>query len=247
MNKIAIFFDAENTPSTNVPKIISFLSSKGDIIFQRAYADWSMPNMKEWQSLIDKTPAITSVQQFHHNKIKNAVDYRIVMEASEMLVKNDDINTFVLVTYDSGFYYLVRHLRENGKQVFVVGEKAKKCKPDLREVCNAFYYVEDLPTENKDSDSSSQDDESSNIEKSNVENTPLTKEQLVEAIKQVQQKEHGGKNEYVLLAQVGAELKKQGCVNLHKRLREKIEKEFSGEFDFIPPSKKKEAKIRLKK
>ena len=46
MSKIAIFFDAENVPSSKVPEIISFLSTKGDILFQRAYADWSIESTK---------------------------------------------------------------------------------------------------------------------------------------------------------------------------------------------------------
>lgn len=235
MNKIAIFFDAENVPAMNVPKIISFLSEKGSIVYQRAYADWSMPQMKEWQSLIDKTPAITPVQQFHHNKIKNAADYRIVMEAIEMLVKDADINVFVLVTSDSGFYYLVRHLREKGKHVFVLGEKAKKCKPDLREVCNEFHYIEDLSAEN------------------DVGKTPFTKEQLVEAVQAIQKPDCDGKNEYVSLSKVGIHLSglvnkdKKDKISLKGKILPTIQKCFSNDVEIRPSeSKKGRNEIRLK-
>lgn len=50
MSKIAIFFDAENVPATKVPDIISEIAKEGDILFQRAYADWSIPNTSSWKN-----------------------------------------------------------------------------------------------------------------------------------------------------------------------------------------------------
>lgn len=47
--KIAVFFDAENISANKVSLIIDSLSAKGDILFQRAYADWSIDNTKSWQ------------------------------------------------------------------------------------------------------------------------------------------------------------------------------------------------------
>ena len=70
--KIAVFFDAENIPSNKVSLIIDSLSTKGDILFQRAYADWSIENTKSWKEQLNKTP-ITAIQQFHHNE-KQAVN-----------------------------------------------------------------------------------------------------------------------------------------------------------------------------
>ena len=45
--KIAVFFDSENVPADKVPLIIDYLSGKGDILFQRAYADWSVSKIME--------------------------------------------------------------------------------------------------------------------------------------------------------------------------------------------------------
>ncbi|NLM00757.1 MAG: NYN domain-containing protein [Treponema sp.] len=139
--KIAAFFDAENIPSDKVPLIIDYLSTKGDILFQRAYADWSISNIKSWKDQLNKTP-ITAIQQFHHNE-KQAVDKLIMMDAIEMAIKQDSINTFALIASDNGYHSLALRLREIGKRVIGIGEK-DKCNPIWIKSCNEFSYLEDL-------------------------------------------------------------------------------------------------------
>lgn len=46
-NNIAIFFDAENVSARYVSTILAKTSSYGNIVIQRAYADWSIPNTKQ--------------------------------------------------------------------------------------------------------------------------------------------------------------------------------------------------------
>ena len=141
MSKIAIFFDAENVPATIVPEIISYLSTKGDILFQRAYADWSIPNTKSWQNQITKTP-IMAIQQFHHDQ-EQAVDKVVMMDAIELAIKHEDIDIFALVASDNGYYSLSLRLRELGKRVIGIGEK-EKCQQIWVNSCNEFTYFEDL-------------------------------------------------------------------------------------------------------
>ncbi len=141
MSKIAIFFDAENVPSVKVPDIISFLTTKGDILFQRAYADWSIESTKSWQKQISKTP-ITAIQQFHHNQ-EQAVDKAVMMDAIELAIKHEEIDIFSLVASDNGYYSLALRLRELGKRVIGIGDKAK-CSPMWVNSCNEFMYFEDL-------------------------------------------------------------------------------------------------------
>lgn len=141
MSKIAIFFDAENVPSVKVPEIISFLSTKGDILFQRAYADWSIENTKSWKNQITKTP-ITAIHQFHHNQ-EQAVDKAVMMDAIELAIKHQEIDIFGLVASDNGYYSLALRLRELGKRVVGIGDK-NKCNPIWINSCNEFKYFEDL-------------------------------------------------------------------------------------------------------
>lgn len=147
MSKIAIFFDAENVPAKIVPEIISFLSTKGDILFQRAYADWSVENTKSWQNQITKTP-IMAIQQFHHNQ-EQAVDKVVMMDAIELAIKHENIDIFALVASDNGYYSLSLRLRELGKRVIGIGEK-EKCQPIWVNSCNEFTYFEDLEEVDED-------------------------------------------------------------------------------------------------
>ena len=151
--KIAVFFDAENISANKVSLIIDSLSTKGDILFQRAYADWSIPSTKSWKEQLNKTP-ITAIQQFHHDE-KQAVDKLIMMDAIEMAIKHKEINTFAIITSDNGFHSLALRLRELGKRVIGIGEKGSegdksKCKPIWIKACNEFLYIEDLDDKDED-------------------------------------------------------------------------------------------------
>lgn len=147
MSKIAVFFDAENVSSDIVPEIISFLSTKGDILFQRAYADWSIENTKSWKNQITKTP-IMAIQQFHHDQ-EQAVDKVVMMDAIELAIKHEDIDIIALVASDNGYYSLSLRLRELGKRVIGIGEK-EKCQPIWVNSCNEFTYFEDLEEVDED-------------------------------------------------------------------------------------------------
>ena len=141
VNKIAVFFDAENVSAKKVPDILAWLSGQGEILFQRAYADWSMQHTKEWQTQITKTP-ITVYQQFH-NKDTQVIDKAIMMDAVVLSLQHSELNTIAIVASDNGYYSLALRLRELGKQVIGIGEK-KKCKPIWINSCNIFQYFEDI-------------------------------------------------------------------------------------------------------
>lgn len=146
--KIAIFFDAENVSSAKVGQVISFLRGKGDVLFQRAYADWSMQNTSSWKDQLSKIP-ITAIQQFHEksedgkNDSKESVDKAIMMDCIEMAIKHEEITTFALVTSDNGFFTLALRLRELGKKVIGMGEKEKSHDRWVNS-CNEFSYLENL-------------------------------------------------------------------------------------------------------
>ena len=140
-DKIAIFFDSENIPANKVPLIIENLAARGDILFQRAYADWSIPSTNKWKEQLNKTP-ITAIQQFHHNE-KQAVDKLIMMDAIEMAIKHEEINLFAIVASDNGYHSLALRLRELGKRVIGIGER-NKVNNIWKKSCNEFSYLEEL-------------------------------------------------------------------------------------------------------
>jgi len=141
MSKIAVFFDAENVPARAIADIIAWISGQGDILYQRAYADWSVKNMKAWQDQITRTP-ISVIQQFHNGQ-EQVIDKTIMMDAIELAIEHPEIDTFAIIASDNGYYMLSLRLRELGKNVIGMGEK-QKCKQIWINSCNQFQYIEDL-------------------------------------------------------------------------------------------------------
>lgn len=68
-------------------------------------------------------------------------------------------------------------------------------------------------------------------EKQTKSEVPFTKEQLIFAIKETQKSSCGGRNEYVLLAQVGIVLKEKTGIKLHGKIVATIKKHFPNDFD----------------
>ena len=91
--RIAVFFDAENINPKYTPAIISELEKSGMGLFQRIYVDWTLPNMQgsNWKDLISKTP-IMVFQQFHNGE-KQVADKTIIMDAVELAIKQDNIDS----------------------------------------------------------------------------------------------------------------------------------------------------------
>ncbi len=146
MSKLAVFFDAENVPAEKVPQVVVFLCKDNDVLYQRAYADWSMRQTSSWKDQLYKTP-ITAIQVFHETNgssdKKESVDKAIMMDSIVLAAKNSEIDTFAIVTSDNGFYSLALRLRELGKKVIGIGEK-EKCHSRWVRSCNEFRYFGEL-------------------------------------------------------------------------------------------------------
>lgn len=142
--KITVLFDAENVTASFIPSILDFIQSEGDILIQRAYADWSFQGSKEWKSMLDRYP-ISAFQQFHHGE-KQAVDKAIIMDAIELAIRHPEIDTFCIIASDAGYSPLALRLRELGKYVIGVGEREKTKKESSLFIksYNEFKYTDQL-------------------------------------------------------------------------------------------------------
>lgn len=69
---VALFIDADNISAHFVHKIIGTLSTHGNIIVRRVYANWSKP-LAGWQQAITEN-AMVAIQQFDHLSGKNSSD-----------------------------------------------------------------------------------------------------------------------------------------------------------------------------
>lgn len=131
----------EQGPLPDIKLILERLVDKGRITAKRAYCDW--------QRFPD---AITPLHELGIELIeipdraytgKNSADIRLAVDAMEICLTKDHINTFAILSGDSDFSPLVAKLKEYGKTVIGVGMK-ESTSSLLVEVCDEFVFYEDL-------------------------------------------------------------------------------------------------------
>lgn len=134
---VAVFIDFENIyvsvrdkldANPNFEIIMDHCNELGRVILSRAYADWY------------RYPRITSalyanniepmyVPTYYYDKgagrtggpIKNSVDMNLCIDAMRTLFTMPGLSTFVLITGDRDFIPLVNSIRQQGKDVIIIG------------------------------------------------------------------------------------------------------------------------------
>ena len=128
-------------PMPDVKRILERLVDKSRITAKRAYCDW--------QRFSD---AITPLHELGIELIeipdraftgKNSADIRLAVDAMEICLTKDHIDTFAILSGDSDFSPLVSKLKEFGKTVVGVGMKDATSSL-LTEVCDEFLFYEDI-------------------------------------------------------------------------------------------------------
>ena len=131
----------EAGPRPDVKRILERLVDKGRIAAKRAYCDWQR---------FDN--AITPLHELGIELIeipdraftgKNSADIRLAVDAVEMCLTKEHIDTFAILSGDSDFSPLVAKLKEFGKMVIGVGMK-ESTSSLLTEVCDEFLFYEDI-------------------------------------------------------------------------------------------------------
>lgn len=128
-------------PLPDVKRILERLVDKGRITAKRAYCDW-----QRFEA------AITPLHELGIELIeipdraftgKNSADIRLAVDAMEICLTKDHIDTFAILSGDSDFSPLVSKLKEYGKTVIGVGMK-EATSSLLAEVCDEFIFYEDI-------------------------------------------------------------------------------------------------------
>jgi len=128
-------------PRPDVARILERLLEKGRIVSKRAYCDW--------QRFDD---AVTPLHELGIELIeipdraftgKNSADIRLAVDAVEMCLTRDHVNTFAILSGDSDFSPLVAKLKDYGKVVIGVGMR-ESTSPLLANNCDQFIFYEDI-------------------------------------------------------------------------------------------------------
>jgi uncharacterized protein (TIGR00288 family) len=151
--KLALFIDFENIArgikdaqdkGFEIKLVLERLVEKGKIMVKRAYADWN--RYTEYKRPFHEAAIeLIDIPQSRYSG-KNSADIRMVVDAMDLIQKNQHIDTFAIVSGDSDFSPLVSKLRENDK--YVIGLGVKNSSSELLVAnCDEFIFYEDLTRE----------------------------------------------------------------------------------------------------
>ena len=141
--RLAVLIDADNVPAAYAEAIFEEIAALGEASVRRIYGDWSATRLAGWARKV-ATLGLVADQQFSNTKGKNASDIGLVIAAMDFL-HSGLFDGFVLVSSDSDFTRLAARIREQGLDVFGIGEK--KTPEAFRMACKRFIYVENLGAE----------------------------------------------------------------------------------------------------
>ncbi len=138
--RLCVLIDADNVPAGYAEAIFDEIAALGEASVRRIYGDWSATRLNAWAKKV-ATLGLVADQQFSNTKGKNASDIGLVIAAMDFL-HSGLFDGFVLVSSDSDFTRLAARIREQGLDVYGIGEK--KTPEAFRMACKRFIYVENL-------------------------------------------------------------------------------------------------------
>ena len=138
--RLCVLIDADNVPAQYAEAIFEEISGLGEASVRRIYGDWSSSRLGGWAKKVN-TLGMVADQQFSNTKGKNASDIGLVIAAMDFL-HSGLFDGFVLVSSDSDFTRLASRIREQGLDVYGIGEK--KTPEAFRNACKRFIYAENL-------------------------------------------------------------------------------------------------------
>lgn len=138
--RLCVLIDADNVPAIYAEAIFEEIAALGEASVRRIYGDWSAARLTAWARKVAALGLVAD-QQFANTKGKNASDIGLVIAAMDFL-HSGLFDGFVLVSSDSDFTRLAARIREQGLDVFGIGEQ--KTPEAFRMACKRFIYVENL-------------------------------------------------------------------------------------------------------
>jgi uncharacterized LabA/DUF88 family protein len=137
---LAVLIDADNSSPRWAEAIFEEIASLGEASVRRIYGDFSRQAMSGWQ---EKLPSLALVP--HHQPAntvgKNSSDIALVIDAMDLL-HSGRFDGFVLISSDSDFTRLASRIREQGLDVYGIGQQ--KTPEAFRKACKRFIFVENL-------------------------------------------------------------------------------------------------------
>jgi uncharacterized LabA/DUF88 family protein len=137
---LAVLIDADNTSHKHAQAIFEEIAGFGEASVRRIYGDFSSTHMKGW-SAVQAEFGIVPHHQPANTVGKNASDIALVIDAMDLLLSGR-FDGFVLVSSDSDFTRLASRIREQGLDVYGIGQQ--KTPEAFRKACKRFIFIENI-------------------------------------------------------------------------------------------------------
>ena len=141
--RLAVLIDADNTSPKVADGLFDEIAKIGEASLRRIYGDFSKGQQAGWERVLQKH-AIIAQQQFAYTTGKNSTDIALVIDAMDLLLTGR-FDGFCLVSSDSDFTRLAARIREQGTDVYGIGQQ--KTPEAFRQACTRFIFTENFVRE----------------------------------------------------------------------------------------------------
>ena len=141
--RLAVLIDADNTSPKWANAIFKEIATLGEASVRRIYGDFSGQRLQKWKDKLE-SHAVVPFQQFAYTTGKNSSDIALVIDAMDLL-HSGRFDGFVLISSDSDFTRLASRVREQGLNVFGIGQE--QTPEAFRKACKRFIFIENLLAE----------------------------------------------------------------------------------------------------
>jgi hypothetical protein len=138
--KLAVLIDADNTSPKIADGLFDEVAKIGVASLRRIYGDFSKGQQSGWETVLARH-AILAQQQFAYTTGKNSTDITLVIDAMDLL-HSGRFDGFCLVSSDSDFTRLAARIREQGVDVYGIGQA--KTPESFRQACTRFIFTENF-------------------------------------------------------------------------------------------------------
>jgi hypothetical protein len=138
--RLAVLIDADNTSPKVADGLFDEVAKIGEASLRRIYGDFSKGQQSGWEKVLARH-AIQPTQQFAYTTGKNATDITLVIDAMDLL-HSGRFDGFCLVSSDSDFTRLAARIREQGIDVYGIGQQ--KTPEAFRQACTRFIFTENF-------------------------------------------------------------------------------------------------------
>ena len=141
--RLAVLIDADNTSPKVADGLFEEVAKMGEASLRRIYGDFSKGQQAGWEKVLARH-AILPTQQFAYTTGKNSTDITLVIDAMDLL-HSGRFDGFCLVSSDSDFTRLAARIREQGIDVYGIGQQ--KTPEAFRQACTRFIFTENFVRE----------------------------------------------------------------------------------------------------